>query len=129
GLKVADALPDPEALFAPLKGHDRLGLAVSGGADSMALMLLAHRFALGRGEMQRFVVYSVDHKLRPEAAAEAAFVKSAAERMGFVARILRWTGPDPAAGLQAAARQERYRLMAEAIREDGATVLLTAHHL
>lgn len=129
GLKAADALPDPEALFAPLKDHDRLGLAVSGGADSMALMLLAHRFALGRGEMQRFVVYSVDHKLRPEAAAEAAFVRSTAERMGFVARILRWTGPKPATGLQAAARRERYRLMAEAMREDGATVLLTAHHL
>lgn len=129
GLKTAEEVPGPEALFAPLVGHDRLGLAVSGGADSLALMLLAHRFAVARGELQRFVVYSVDHGLRPEAAAEAAFVKSTAEQLGFVARILRWTGPKPATGLQAAARQERYRLMAEAMRKDGVTALLTAHHL
>lgn len=120
---------DVEAFFAPLNDYARLALAVSGGPDSLALMLLAHRYAEASGGFGRFVVYSVDHGLRPEAAAEAAFVVREAERLGFEARALRWEGNKPATGIQAAARRARYRLIAGAMAEDGAEVLLTGHHL
>lgn len=120
---------DVEAIFAPLNDYARLALAVSGGPDSLALMLLAHRYAEASGGVDRFVVYSVDHGLRPEAAAEAAFVVGEAERLGFEARALRWEGKKPATGVQEAAREARYRLIAAAMAEDGAEVLLTGHHL
>ena len=120
---------DPGALFAPVVEFDRVALAVSGGADSLALMLLAHASARGTGGLRRFVVYSVDHGLRPEAAAEVAFVVREAERLGFQARGLRWDGDKPATGIQAAARQARYRLFAEAMCVDGAAAIVTAHHL
>jgi tRNA(Ile)-lysidine synthase len=120
---------DVEALFAPLLEYRRLALAVSGGPDSLALMLLAHRYARDHGAMDRFVVYSVDHGLRPEAAAEAADVVREAQRLGFRARALHWEADKPATGIQAAARLARYSLMAAAMREDGADALLTAHHL
>lgn len=120
---------DVEALFAPLQEYKRLALAVSGGPDSLALMVLAHRYAQANGALERFVVYSVDHGLRPEAAAEAAAVVREAQRLGFFARALRWDGDKPATGIQEAARLARYRLLAEAMREDGAAVLLTGHHL
>src|SRR5690606_8190355 len=71
---AADRRIDTDALFVPLTRFGRLGLAVSGGPDSLALMLLAHRFAAGSDRHDRFVVYTVDHGLRPEAAAETAFV-------------------------------------------------------
>lgn len=120
---------DPAALFAPLCDFRRVALAVSGGPDSLALMLLAHEHALATTGHARFVVYSVDHGLRPEAADEAAFVVREAERLGFFARALRWQGEKPQAGIQEAARHARYRLFADAMRRDGAEALVTAHHL
>jgi len=120
---------DVDALFAPLEDYRRLGLAVSGGPDSLALMLLVHRFARGTGGLDRFIVYTVDHGLRPEAAEETAFVVREAARLGLEARVLRWQGEKPATGIQEAARLARYALIGEAMRVDGAEALLTAHHL
>ncbi|RYE06950.1 MAG: tRNA lysidine(34) synthetase TilS [Hyphomicrobiales bacterium] len=117
-----------EGLFAPLASHEKLGLAVSGGPDSLALMLLAAQWATAPGRPALYV-YSVDHGLRPEAAAEAAMVAREAEALGLHARVLRWEGDKPASGVQAAARSARYRLMADAMARDGVEILATAHHL
>ncbi len=114
-------------LFAPVAGEPAIGLAVSGGADSLALMLLAQRWAAS-GPAPRLVVYSVDHRLRPEAAGEVAMVLDLARQLGLEARGLAWAAPKPQSGMQEAARTARYRLIGEAMRADGATVLLTAHH-
>lgn len=119
---------DPAALFAPLHDYRRVALAVSGGPDSLALLLLAHDYAAETTGPSRFVVYSVDHGLRPEAKDEVAFVLREAEKLGFKARGLRWEGEKPETGIQEAARLARYRLFAEAMRKDGAEVLVTAHH-
>jgi tRNA(Ile)-lysidine synthase len=124
-------LGDPDVLarlFAPVAGHATIGLAVSGGPDSLALLLLARRWVDSRGGSPNLVVYSLDHGLRPEAAAEVAMVLDVAARLGVAARGLAWTGQKPDAGLQEAARQARYRLIGAAMQADGATILLTAHH-
>jgi tRNA(Ile)-lysidine synthase len=125
----ADRLIDLTVLFAQLAGFRRVGLAVSGGSDSLALMLLYHRWQQHDAEAPEAIVYSVDHGLRPEAAAEAAFVAGEAEALGLRARVLRWEGDKPATGVQAAARAARYALIAGAMSEDGAEALCTAHHL
>lgn len=122
-------LIDSEAIFAPLAEFRRIGLAVSGGPDSLALMLLAAAFAGRHAAHDRFVVYSVDHGLRPEAAGEVAYVTDAARKLGFLARGLRWEGLKPETGIQQAARTARYGLIAEAMVADGTEILLTAHHL
>ena len=97
------AAPSPDAIFAPLADYRAVGLAVSGGPDSLALMLLAATFARTH-KAPRFIVYAVDHGLRPEAADEVAFVMREAKRLGFAARPLRWTGRKPRTRLQEAAR-------------------------
>ncbi len=122
-------LIDPAILFAPLGGAKSLGLAVSGGADSLALMLLAARWRDADSDAPKLYVYSVDHGLRPEAAAEVAFVLAEAARLGLPASGLRWDGAKPATGLSEAARSARYRLIGEAMQRDGASILVTAHHL
>ncbi|WP_421758900.1 tRNA lysidine(34) synthetase TilS [Devosia sp.] len=119
---------DTDRMFAPLLGRRGIGLAVSGGADSLALMLLVAEWASHHPTPPIFV-YSVDHGLRPEAADEARMVATEATRLGFAARALRWDGEKPDTGVQAAARAARYRLMAAAMAADGADILLTAHHL
>lgn len=121
-------LIDSEAIFAPLEAFRRVGLAVSGGPDSLALLLLAAEYARRHETHDRFVVYSVDHGLRPEAAGEAAYVTAAARTLGLAARALVWEGAKPLTGIQQAARTARYGLIADAMAADGTEILVTAHH-
>lgn len=114
------------AHFSGLEVLGALGLAVSGGPDSMVLMHLAAAWAKPRGV--DLFVYTVDHGLRKDAAAECALVADAALALGLPCRMLHWTGPKPETGLQAAARAARYQLIGAAMTEDGAGHLLTAHH-
>lgn len=128
--------PDPaplgdseiDRLFAALDGVRAMALAVSGGADSLALLLAVHRWAARRSSPPTIQVLTVDHGLRPTAPAEAAFVTATAGRLGIAAETLIWRGPRPASGIEAAARDARYALLAEAAARIGATHLLTAHH-
>ncbi|MFC7396254.1 tRNA lysidine(34) synthetase TilS [Chelatococcus sp. GCM10030263] len=114
-------------LFAPLATASGLLLAVSGGPDSLALLLLTHRWR-ARGEVPPIAVASVDHGLRPDGAAEVAAVAALCARLGLPHRTLLWRGPKPRAGLQEAARTARYGLLAEAARDLGASHIVTAHH-
>jgi tRNA(Ile)-lysidine synthase len=97
-------------------------VAVSGGADSMALLRLAHA-AFGT----RIAAATVDHGLRPEAAAEAAQVAHWCAGLGVPHAILSWMGERPTANLHDAARAARYQLLADQAHTLGA-VVLTAHH-
>ena len=117
------------SLFADLADHPVLILAVSGGPDSTALMLLAARWrkALRRGP--KLMAVTVDHGLRPEARREAAEVQRLARSLGIGHRTLRWIGRKPSTGLQEAARLARYRLLAKAAGNAGAQHVLTAHTL
>jgi tRNA(Ile)-lysidine synthase len=112
--------------FAPFEPAPRLAVAVSGGADSMALTLLAQAWAEAHGGA--VAALTVDHGLRPEAAAEAAQVGTWLAARGIEHRILTWHGPRPAHGIQAAAREARYRLLEEWCAEAGVLHLLLAHH-
>lgn len=124
------------ALFAPLAAASGLVLAVSGGPDSLALMLLAARWRAvctgglrgGAAAGPAVLVASVDHGLRAGARAEAAMVAALAGRLGFAARVLAWTGEKPRRAVQEAARAARYRLLAEAAEAAGASHVVTAHH-
>ncbi|MEQ8813155.1 MAG: tRNA lysidine(34) synthetase TilS [Thalassobaculum sp.] len=104
-----------------------LAVAVSGGPDSLALLHLADLWARRHG--RDLLVYTVDHGLRAGAADEAAAVARHAARRQRRHRTLAWTGAKPDSGLQAAAREARYRLLVDACRRDGAGALLLAHHL
>lgn len=100
-------------------------LAVSGGADSMALL-----HAAGQGD-GAFGVLHVDHGLRPDSADDLAFVRAAAEarQLPFESITLNGLASSEArknAGLEAAARSARYAWMAQVAGPDG--VVLTAHH-
>ncbi len=115
------------AIFAPWKGVPAVMLAVSGGPDSVALMWLAARWRRGLKRGPRLIAVTVDHGLRKDAAREARDVKRLARELGIEHRTLRWQGPKPRTGVQAAAREARYRLLAKAARASGAMHVATAH--
>ncbi|MDF0493939.1 tRNA lysidine(34) synthetase TilS [Bradyrhizobium yuanmingense] len=114
-------------LFAGLRDAPALVLAVSGGPDSVALMWLAARWQRSLARGPQLTVVTIDHGLRPEAAREAREVKRLAAALGLPHRTLRWRGEKPKTGLPAAAREARYRLLAQAARAAGASHVLTAH--
>lgn len=99
----------------------RLGLAVSGGPDSLALLLLAHAALPGRVEAA-----TVDHGLRPQSAREAAEVARVCASLGVPHATLRVDVGD--GNLQAQARQARYAALAEWVQARGLAALATAHH-
>ncbi|HEX8621100.1 MAG TPA: tRNA lysidine(34) synthetase TilS [Allosphingosinicella sp.] len=111
---------DLEALAGPA---DRLALAVSGGPDSLALLLLAQAAFPGRVEAA-----TVDHGLRPESADEAKGVARLCAELGVPHRGLSARVERAGEGLQAAARDARYAALAEWMTARGLGLLLTAHH-
>jgi len=122
-----------DGLFATLSrryADDPVALGVSGGSDSTALMVLFADWLRQRGsDPAAHTVLTVDHGLRPESAVEAAAVSRLAGTLGFRSATLVWEGAKPQTGLQAAAREVRYRLMGEYAHANGIAALLTGHTL
>ena len=112
---------DLDGLVAP---DTRIGIAVSGGPDSLALLLLAAAARPGLIEAA-----TVDHGLRPEGRAEAVMVAEVSEGLGVPHSILtaRWS-EHPETAIQERARSERYRLLGYWAEERGLNALATAHH-
>lgn len=137
GPQASEAAPAPiedtelETLFAPLAPFALLIVAVSGGADSMALMHLLARWAKTHPDpRRRFVVATVDHGLRAQSRREAEWVAAQARGIGLAHELLSWEGSKPAAGVQEAARAARYRLLGELAWRLGGGVeaaVVTAH--
>ena len=103
----------------------RIGIAVSGGPDSLALLLLA-----ARARPQLVEAATVDHALRPDSAAEAAFVAELCGRLGVPHQIftVQWK-EKPETAIQERARIARYRLLGGWAQERGLTAVATAHHV
>ncbi len=99
----------------------RIAVAVSGGADSLALALLARAW----GDP---VAYVVDHGLRADSAAEAGWTQAVLAAHGVPATVLRLDGLGPGPGLAARARRARYSALSAACRKAGLVDLLLGHH-
>jgi tRNA(Ile)-lysidine synthase len=116
-------------LMAPLGPFGRrpsLAVAVSGGADSLALALLADHWARARGGGILGLV--VDHRLRPASAAEAVVTRDRLARRGIAARILVLDGLAPGPALAARARAARYATLESSCAAAGIVDLLLGHH-
>src|SRR5512140_1693210 len=120
------AVAEARRLFADFKDVPAIVLAVSGGPDSVALMVLAARWRSAAKRGPRLIAVTVDHGLRPEAAAEARAVKTLASTLGVEHHTLRWRGPKPKTGVPSAARDARYRLLGRLARDHDSVHILTA---
>ena len=105
-----------------LNGEGPLGVAVSGGGDSVALLYLLK--AWGRRPLH---VFCVDHGLNPYSVLWTQTVKTHAVTVGAAFTALKWEGAKPCTGISAAARTARHRLLANAARKAGIHALCLAH--
>jgi tRNA(Ile)-lysidine synthase len=109
-----------------LHKHVDIAVAVSGGADSLALTFLVHKWSIENDV--KIIALTVDHGLRQEAAAEAEKVKNWLAIHKIQHQTLKWEGHKKPSNIQAEARDARYNLMAQFCRQNGFKNLLVAHN-
>ena len=125
----ASALDDGflAATFSSFVGRRKVVLAVSGGPDSTALMLLADSWRRAAQQAPELVVASVDHGIRPQSRGEAELVGGIAEQLGLRHDILDLPNALPSKAVQEAARHARYEALLAHARRVGADAIATAH--
>ena len=105
----------------------KMAVAVSGGADSLALAFLMKQYA------EKFnikvVALTVNHNLRAEAKEEAEYVAELMHKNGIEHHVLEWNHDKVVSGIETKAREARYSLLLEWCKKHKVKNLLTAHHL
>lgn len=114
-------------LLISLHNPTRLLVAISGGSDSTGLLVALKRALADCGRPHDLVAATVDHALRPGSSDEARAVARLCASLDIPHRILTWHGAKPSTGISAAAREARYRLLADAAADFGATAIITGH--
>ncbi|MBP5615174.1 MAG: tRNA lysidine(34) synthetase TilS [Alphaproteobacteria bacterium] len=104
-----------------------IAVGVSGGADSLGLLLMAFDELTPLGH--EIVALTVDHGLRPSSSDEAMYVKKIAEKYGIKHHILVWEGKKPQTGIEEAARVARYALINDWCIQNNVHCVMMAHHL
>ncbi len=101
--------------------NQKIAIAVSGGVDSVCLLhWVAHL------HMDATVLH-VNHNLRENAGIEAEYVKSTCDTLGLPCHIFQWTDEKPTSGIEAAARDARYKFMTDFCHENDISTILVAH--
>ena len=99
----------------------KMAVGVSGGIDSMCLLYWLHEVGAN------IVCLHVNHMLRPEADIETDYVRGVCENLHIPCQIFYWNDEKPENGLEAAAREARYKMMTDFCHENGIEYLVTAH--
>lgn len=102
----------------------KIGIAVSGGADSMCLAALINAAS---NQFSKIIALIVDHGLRANSLTEAKWVQQYLEEHNIATQVLIWEGPKPTTDIQNAARKMRYKLLLEACKSLELNILATAH--
>ena len=106
--------------------NESFAVAVSGGADSLALAFLAKIYSLNKKLNSRFFI--IDHKLRPESTKEAKLVKNVLKNFLIDLEILTWKGKKPKKNIQSIARNKRYQLLFTQCNKLRINNILLGHH-
>ena len=105
----------------------KIGVAISGGPDSLALAFLTKCYLLINKLDAKFFI--VDHKLRKNSSKEAKLVKLFLRKFDINCKILRWEGKKPLSNIQGIARNNRYDLLKKACKKNNINYLLIGHHI
>ena len=125
-LSLAEQFAAAMEQLGPFGTRPRIAVAVSGGADSLALTFLAHAWVSARGGTLNAV--TVDHGMRAESRTEAEYVSQLLQRAGIAHVILTPPHDDVSNNVQEAARQWRYDALAGWCRQQDVLHCLIAHH-
>lgn len=119
-------IPKLPRRITPSSNHDNIAIAVSGGADSLALLILANKWA--QDNDIKIIALTVNHNLRSEAAAEALYVSKLCAQINVKHHILEWRREKNTSSMHKSARDARYKLITNYCSLNNISTLLTAHH-
>ena len=105
---------------------DKIVVGVSGGADSLALVIMLKEWA--NKNNRDIIAITVDHKLRDESTSEANYVANIMKNFDIEHHILTWEGDKPKTGIEEAARTARYNLIEEWCIKNNTHTLAMGHH-
>ncbi len=109
-----------------LGNKTKIGVAVSGGSDSLALAFLTKCYSIINKSKVSFFI--VDHKIRKESSTEARSIKLFLNKFDIYSEILKWNGKKPKSNIQGIARNKRYELLNKACVKKKINFLLVGHH-
>jgi tRNA(Ile)-lysidine synthase len=111
--------------------HETVVVAVSGGADSTALLLALDELRSAHKLSVKLCVAHLDHKLRPSSTKDAKWVASLAEKLGYECVVGRSKVAEIAESnddnLEQAAREARYKFLERTAKRKSAKYVLTGH--
>ena len=113
--------------IAKFENNPKIGLALSGGSDSLALMYLAKKWVQKKNG--KLIAFTVDHDLRKGSFKSALKVQSKANKEGILCKILKWEHELLSSKYMLLARLNRYNLITNECLKVGIYHLLVAHHM
>ena len=106
--------------------NNNFTVAVSGGADSLALAFFSKIYSIKKSLKVKY--FLVDHKLRANSSVEALFVKNLLKDFSIDLNILRWSGKKPKSNIQSLARKKRYNILINQSKKHEINHILFGHH-
>jgi len=116
-------------IFIDMECPSRIGIALSGGADSMALLMLLKYWVDCERSCVKIFAVTVDHSLRENSHHEAYEISEFCTKNNISHQILKWEHGEITSGTQEKARNARYTLLSTWAKDNEINVILTAHHL
>ena len=110
-----------------ISNKNKIGVAISGGPDSLALAFLIKCYQLLNNLDAKFFI--VDHRLRKESSKEAKLTMLLLKKFDIDCKIFKWKGKKPNSNIQSIARNERYKLLKKACKKNNIKHLLVGHHV
>jgi len=111
-----------------IEEEEIIAVGISGGPDSFALLKLLSEWSYNKNV--KIIAITVDHNLRDESAAEAAYVGKLISNWTNVEHvILKWEGDKPKSSIMEEARKFRYKLMSEYLNKNNGKYLFIGHHM
>ncbi len=109
-----------------IENKTKIGIAISGGPDSLALAFLSKCYSIIKKSKVHFFI--VDHKIRKESSNEAKSIQKILSKFDIYCNILKWNGKKPKTNIQGIARKKRYDLLKKACSKKKINYLLLGHH-